>query len=91
MIAENCCNYLNIKLMKSGGIKEGQKIYHLAKEHQMPVMVGSMIEGYGGMAAAAHFALGMADVQFYDLDVPFMWETQTTSLKCKGFFSVQEA
>ncbi len=84
LIAENCCNYLNIKLMKSGGIKEGQKIYHLAKEHQMPVMVGSMIEGYGGMAAAAHFALGMADVQFYDLDVPFMWETQTTSPEMQG-------
>ncbi len=33
-------------------------------------MVGSMIEGYGGMAAAAHFALGMNDVRFYDLDVP---------------------
>ncbi len=84
LIAENCCDYKNIKLMKSGGIKEGQKIYQLAKEHQMPVMVGSMIEGYGGMAAAAHFALGMADVQFYDLDVPFMWETQTTSPEMQG-------
>jgi len=75
LIEEQCCDALNIKLMKTGGIREGRKIFALAQAHQIPVMVGSMIEGYGGMAAAAHFALGMSEVRYFDLDVPFMWDT----------------
>lgn len=84
LIDEQCCDALNIKLMKTGGIREGRKIFALAKAHQMPVMVGSMIEGYAGMAAAAHFALGMSDVRYIDLDVPFMWDTTGISIAQQG-------
>lgn len=75
LIEDRCCDLLNIKLMKSTGIREGRKIYELAKANGIGCMVGSMIEGYAGMAAAAHFAAGAQDIRFYDLDVPFMWQT----------------
>ncbi|OTN77209.1 hypothetical protein A5886_002306 [Enterococcus sp. 8G7_MSG3316] len=84
LIEEKCCDAINIKLMKSGGIREGRKIFALAQAHHIPVMVGSMIEGYGGMAAAAHFALGMAKVRYIDLDVPFMWDTTNISATQQG-------
>lgn len=84
LIEEKCCDAINIKLMKTGGIREGRRIFALAQAHQIPVMVGSMIEGYGGMAAAAHFALGVSDVRYIDLDVPFMWDTSGISLAQQG-------
>lgn len=75
LITEKCCDLINIKLMKSCGIKEGSKIYQLAQKNGIGCMVGSMIEGYAGMAAAAHFAAGCTNIRYVDLDVPFMWET----------------
>ena len=76
LIDDHCCDLFNIKLMKSTGIKEGQAIARLAKANGIDCMVGSMIEGYAGLAAAAHFALSTDAVRYYDLDVPFMWETK---------------
>lgn len=76
LIDEECCDLLNIKLMKSQGISGALKIHQLAKEKGIDCMVGSMIEGYAGMSAAAHFAASAENVRFYDLDVPFMWETK---------------
>lgn len=75
LIKGKCCDLVNIKLMKSGGIREGRKIYELAEANGIGCMAGSMIEGYAGMAAAVHFASGAGDIRFCDLDVPFMWET----------------
>ncbi|MHC5374170.1 dipeptide epimerase [Enterococcus sp. LJL120] len=84
LITNQCCDLLNIKLMKSGGIKEGLKIYRLAAAHGIDCMVGSMIEGYAGMAAAAHFAASQPGIRFYDLDVPFMWETKNLDVQTSG-------
>lgn len=83
LLEEQCCDLLNIKLMKSSGIKEAIQIFQLAQHYRIPCMVGSMIEGYGGMAAAAHFAVGMKDMAYCDLDVPFMWQ-QTADLAEKS-------
>lgn len=85
LAADKCCDLMNIKLMKSSGIKEARQIFELAKANNIDCMVGSMIEGYAGMAAAAHFAAGCKTVRFYDLDVPFMWETEHLSEKDIGF------
>lgn len=76
LIADECCDLFNIKLMKSTGIKEATAIAKLAYENGIDCMVGSMIEGYAGLAAAAHFAVSNAAVHYYDLDVPFMWKMQ---------------
>lgn len=74
LIDEKACDMFNIKLMKAGGIQGAIQIYQLANQHQIPCMIGSMIEGYVGLAAASHFALGMSANFFIDLDVPFMWK-----------------
>src|SRR5699024_8506545 len=73
------CDLLNIKLMKSQGISGALKIHQLATDKGINCMVGSMIEGYAGMSAAAHFAVSAHNVRYYDLDVPFMWEVSDLS------------
>lgn len=74
LITGGYCDLINIKLMKTGGLRQAKEIYRLAKENQIGCMVGSMIEGYAGLSAAAHFTCGMGQMDFVDLDVPFMWE-----------------
>ncbi|MBC1424927.1 dipeptide epimerase [Listeria seeligeri] len=80
LLDEKCCNLLNIKLMKSAGIKEARAIHDLASEYKVDCMIGTMIEGYVSLSAAAHFAASAKQVNFYDLDVPFMWNLQGKNL-----------
>ena len=56
---------INIKLMKCGSIEEGQRMIHLAKFHDMKVMLGCMVETSVGITAAAHLA---GEVDVADLD-----------------------
>lgn len=44
---------INIKLMKSGGLREATKMIHTAKALKMKVMMGCMIETAVGISAAA--------------------------------------
>ena len=86
LIRGQYCDLINIKLMKTGGLRQAKEIYQLANENKIGCMVGSMIEGYAGLAAAAHFTCGMGKMDFVDLDVPFMWQqkandSQTTGMK----------
>ncbi|MHC5408619.1 dipeptide epimerase [Listeria seeligeri] len=80
LLDEKCCNLLNIKLMKSAGIKEARAIHDLASEYKVDCMIGTMIEGYASLSAAAHFSASAKQVKFYDLDVPFMWNLQGKNL-----------
>lgn len=80
LLDEKCCNLLNIKLMKSAGIKEARAIHDLASEYKVDCMIGTMIEGYASLSAAAHFAASAKQVKFYDLDVPFIWNLQGKNL-----------
>jgi L-Ala-D/L-Glu epimerase / N-acetyl-D-glutamate racemase len=47
---------VNIKLAKSGGIREAVRIAHAARAFGLGVMVGCMLESGLGIAAAAHMA-----------------------------------
>ncbi len=58
---------INIKLMKSGGIREAQRIAAIAKAAGMKIMVGCMIETKLGITAGTHFALGIG-ADYADLD-----------------------
>ena len=60
-----CCDGINIKLAKCGGIREAMRMIHTARAHGLKVMLGCMIESSLGIAAAAH--LGSL-VDFLDLD-----------------------
>lgn len=56
---------INIKLMKSGGLREALRMIHVARAHGLRVMLGSMIESSLANTAAAHLA---ALVDYVDLD-----------------------
>jgi len=58
---------INIKLMKSGGILEAQKMAAIARAAGMEIMVGCMIETKIGISAGTHFALGIG-ADYADLD-----------------------
>lgn len=63
---------LNIKLMKSGGIREVLKINALAEVNGVECMVGSMMETAIGVTAAAHIAASQPNITRVDLDAPLL-------------------
>jgi len=56
---------INIKLSKSGGLREAYKMIAVARAHNMKIMLGCMIETSVGITAAAHLA---SLVDYADLD-----------------------
>jgi L-alanine-DL-glutamate epimerase-like enolase superfamily enzyme len=47
---------INIKLMKCGGLGEALRMIHVARAHDMKVMLGCMVESSLAITAAAHIA-----------------------------------
>jgi L-alanine-DL-glutamate epimerase-like enolase superfamily enzyme len=68
---EEAVDYFNIKLSKSGGIFNAQKINAIAEAAGIPCMIGCMSESRLAITAKAHFASARRNVSFYDLDAPF--------------------
>ena len=60
--------YFNIKLSKSGGIRQAERISHIAEAGGRRCMMGCMSESRLGVTAAAHFALANPVISFFDLD-----------------------
>ena len=60
---------INLKLMKVGGLGPGMRILRRARELNLKVMLGCMIETSLGTTAMAHLA-GLAD--WVDLDAPLL-------------------
>ncbi|MGD8397666.1 MAG: dipeptide epimerase [Anaerolineae bacterium] len=51
-----CCDGVNIKVQKAGGLREAQRAIAVARAHSLQVMLGCMIESSVGITAAAHLA-----------------------------------
>ncbi len=68
LIKNNACDYINIKFAKSGGINEALKIIAVAKQHNIPCMMGGMLESRVALTAFAHFAAANPQIIFYDMD-----------------------
>ena len=62
------CDYINIKLAKSGGLFEAKKIHDLAAEHSIPCMMGGMLESRIALSAKLHFVYASPNIKFYDMD-----------------------
>ena len=60
-----CVDGINIKLMKCGGIAHALKMIHVARAHNLRVMIGCMIESSLAITAAAHLT---PLVDYADLD-----------------------
>ena len=68
VVAANAADGINIKLQKAGGIYYGLKIAELAKEHNLKLMVGCMLETGISIAAGIHFATALENMINTDLD-----------------------
>jgi L-Ala-D/L-Glu epimerase len=65
------CDYINIKLAKSGGIYNALKINSVAEAAGIHCMMGSMCESRLGLTASAHFASAKQNILYCDLDMVF--------------------
>jgi len=55
VVKKNAADMINIKVMKTGGLRKSMKIAHIAELADMPCLVGSMLELGPGTSASAHF------------------------------------
>ncbi len=68
LVAMRVCDYLNIKLAKSSGIRIALRINAVAEAAGVQCMVGCMTESRLGLTAAAHLASACSNIVFADLD-----------------------
>ncbi len=68
LLKNKACDYINIKFAKSGGINEALKIIAVAKENNIPCMMGGMLESRVALSAFAAFAAANPQIIFYDMD-----------------------
>jgi L-alanine-DL-glutamate epimerase-like enolase superfamily enzyme len=71
LIKVKACSWVNVKLLKSGGIAPAKAIAERALENGIQVSFGSMMEGAGGVMAAALLAAALAPDVVHDLDAPW--------------------
>jgi len=67
-INSHSCNYINIKLAKSGGLFEAMKIHDITTENNIPCMMGGMLESRIALSAKLHFVYASPNIRFYDMD-----------------------
>lgn len=68
LIHAAACDYINIKLAKSGGIMEAINIANAAAKYNIPCMLGGMVESRLALTAKVHLAMSHDNIKFYDLD-----------------------
>ncbi|RYU86569.1 dipeptide epimerase [Mucilaginibacter terrigena] len=67
-IESGSCDYINIKMAKSGGLLEAKKIHDTAAERGIPCMMGGMLESRIALSAKLHFVYASPNIHFYDMD-----------------------
>ncbi len=68
LMEAGACDFINIKLAKSGGILEARKIADEAEKRGIKCMLGGMLESRLALTAKVHFAMSHPNIHFYDLD-----------------------
>lgn len=72
IITQRAADGVNLKLVKSGGPLGSLAIGLAAKQQNMPLMIGGMVETRLGMTAGAHVAAALGGVEFVDLDTAWL-------------------
>ena len=67
-VRREAADYVNVKLTKSGGIRNSMKTLITAQAYGIEAMVGCMVEGKLGTAAGLCVASSVGNVKFTDLD-----------------------
>jgi len=89
LIAAEACDYVNIKLAKSGGILEATAIDAVCARHHIPCMMGGMLESRVALTAFVHFALAHDNIVFHDMDTCLLGHTVdpvTGGVRYNGYF-----
>ena len=89
LIHAGACDYVNIKFAKSGGIREALRIIEVCSDHQIPCMMGGMLESRLALTAFAHFAMSQNNIQFYDMDTALLGhqvDPVTGGVQYNGYF-----
>ena len=68
LLANNSCDYVNIKFAKSGGMLEAKRINEVCEQNNIACMMGGMLESRLALTAFAHFAMAHENIRFYDMD-----------------------
>lgn len=79
IIEKKACTWVNVKILKSGGIAPARAIAVVALVSGLNVSIGSMMEGERGVRAAALLASAIAPEVTHDLDAA--WWHRDGSLK----------
>jgi len=72
IVRTGAADMINIKLMKTGGIREALKICDIAAVYGVPCMMGCMLESRLAVSAAAHLAASRSVITMADLDGPML-------------------
>ncbi|RZL96883.1 MAG: dipeptide epimerase, partial [Pedobacter sp.] len=79
LIQLKACDYMNIKLGKSGGIFKALKMVELATAADIHLQVGAFMESRLAMTAFAHFSLCSPMIQHFDFDTALMFSEDPVS------------
>jgi L-alanine-DL-glutamate epimerase-like enolase superfamily enzyme len=79
LISIGACDYMNIKLGKSGGILKALKMVKMAEAANIHLQVGAFLESRLAMTAFAHFALCSPVIEHYDFDTALMFSEDPVS------------
>jgi L-Ala-D/L-Glu epimerase / N-acetyl-D-glutamate racemase len=79
LVKAEAVDFINIKLMKSGGILKARKIAAVAEAAGVPCMIGCMGESEIGIAAGAHLAAAVKNIQYADLDSDILLKDKLVS------------
>ncbi|HDN19575.1 MAG TPA: dipeptide epimerase [Candidatus Acetothermia bacterium] len=69
LIQADAVDYINIKLMKSGGLWRAREIATICRNAGVLNMIGGMVETNLAATAATHLALSEGNIRFRDLDL----------------------
>lgn len=76
LLEKHACDLVNIKLMKTGGISQAEKINQLCETAGVQCMIGCMIEARESIAVAVAFATAHRNIKYIDLDSAFMSKSE---------------
>lgn len=83
IIDKKACTWVNVKILKSGGIAPARAIADVALASGLSVSIGSMMEGERGVRAAALLASAIAPEVTHDLDAAW-WHRDSSITYSNG-------
>jgi L-alanine-DL-glutamate epimerase-like enolase superfamily enzyme len=84
LIQAEAADFINIKLMKSGGLLKGRKIADVAEAAGISCMIGCMGESGIGITAATHLAAAVKNIQHADLDSDLLLQDKLVKIGGTG-------